>query len=549
MPVETLKQNIRFKTIPQTKEVGESLQLIRGGEIRVRIAPSPTGSFHIGNARTALFNFLFSKKYQGAFVLRIDDTDKERSKKKWEKNIIESLKFLGINWQEGPDKGGPFGPYRQSERKDIYQKYIAKLLAEKKLYHCFCSHDDLKAEKQYLIALGKPFRYSGKCRGLSEEQVRKNLSLNKPYVLRFKTPLKKIIFNDILRGKIEYQTEAFGDMVAAKSEQEPLYNLASVIDDIEMRITHIIRGEDHIPNTPKQILFLEALGKETPQYLHLPLILGPDRSKLSSRHGAQSVLDYKKQGYLAEALVNFLAMLGWNPDTDREIFSLSSLVNEFSLNKIQKSGAVFNVKKLDWLNGFYVRQKPLSKLTELCLPYLVEQGLITPLWEQKEIASLVYEQPLITVRSFEIASTKEKIGLDYLQEIVGLYQERLKKLSEIADLVDFFFKDELDFNKDLLQWKQMTDKEIKSSLDTSRKVLSKLKPSDWRKEKIENVLMLEAGKPTFAKATAGKDRGALLWPLRVALTGKKASAGPFEVAALLGKEKTLERLMQARKKL
>lgn len=539
MPVETIKkQSLKLETAPQEK-VGDNWHLQRPGETRVRIAPSPTGPLHVGHARTALFNFLFAKKYQGAFVLRIDDTDKERSQHKWEKDIIDGLKFLGIFWQEGPDKAGPLGPYRQSERGDIYQKYIEKLLQEKKLYHCFCSHDDLKAEKQYLLSLGKPFRYSGKCRNLSDKQIAEKLKAKTSYVLRLKAPpSKEIVFEDVLRGKIEHNTEAFGDIVLAKNENQPLYNLASVIDDIEMKITHVIRGEDHIPNTPKQIIILEALGKKIPQYIHLPLILGADRSKLSSRHGAKSILEYKKQGYLPETLINFLALLGWNPDTNKEVFSLSSLIQEFAIEKIQKSGAVFNVKKLDWLNGFYIRQKPLDKLTELCLPYLIESGLIAPLWEQKEIVSGGLPHPFDVVE-YQIEETKEKINFDYIKNIIALCQERLKRLAEIIELTDFFFKAELDYNKNLLQWKEMTDKEIQSSIDTSKKILSKIKIGDWTKEKIEAILMAEADKIG--------DRGALLWPLRAALTGKQASAGPFDIAALLGKEKTLKRLKQAHK--
>ncbi len=482
----------------------ENLKLIKPGEVRVRFAPSPTGPFHIGNLRTALFNHFFTKKHQGTFILRIEDTDKERSKKEWEEGIIESLRWLGIEWQEGP--------IYQSKRTEIYQKYLEKLLAQEKIYHCFCSPEELEAQRQYLMSIGKPPRYDGKCRDLPKSEVEERLKKGDPYVFRLKTPHKKVIFNDLLRGKIENDTENFGDMVVAKAIDQPLYNLACVIDDFELKITHIIRGEDHISNTPKQIVLAEALDIETPQYIHLPMILGADRSKLSKRHGATFVPDYKKQGYLPEAMVNFLALLGWNPGTEKEIFSMASLIKEFSIDHIQKSAAVFNIDKLNWINGFYIRQKSIDKLTALCAPYLLEAGLISSEW------------------------LKEKLIV--LKKIVALYQERLKKLSEIGELVEFFFKAP-DYDRGLLVWKKMTDKELENSLDKSKKVLSKIKEKEWRKEKIEKELM----------EAAGENRGELLWPLRVALSGQKASAPPFDIAALLGKEKTLDRLKLARKKI
>ena len=520
----------------------DDLKLIRPGEIRVRIAPSPTGALHIGVARTALFNYLFAKKYQGIFVLRIEDTDIERSKSEWEKEIIESLNWLGLDFQEGPEIGGDYGPYHQSKRGEIYKKYIEKLLAEKKIYYCFCSPEELEARRDYLMSIGQAPRYSGKCRNLSETEIEKNLKTGRPYVLRFKVPSKKVVFQDLLRGKIEYDTDSFGDIAIAKNLETPLYNLAAVIDDFEMKITHIIRGEDHIPNTPKQILIAEALEIEKPKYLHLPLILGPDRTKLSKRHNVKSVMEYKKEGYLPEALVNFLAFLGWNPGTEREIFSLSSLIQEFSLEGIQKSGAIFNHKKLDWLNSFYLRQKSKEKLTELCLPYLIQAGLIESYYPAEKL-------PKKEFLRFKIKETGEEISFDYLVNIVSLYQERLKKLSEIPELTDFFFKEKIDYPKELLRWTPpaprppMTDKEVKNSIDKLKKILDKIKPENWTKENIQIALLKLA-----AEAGEG-DRGRILWPLRVALTGKEASAGPFEIAEVLGKERTIKRIKEAVRKL
>jgi len=525
-----------FQSFPSLKK---ELTLMSPGEIRVRIAPSPTGPLHLGLARTALFNYLFAKKYQGRFILRIDDTDLQRSDRKWEEEIIEGLKWLGIEWQEGPDCGGNYGPYRQSERRKIYEKYIRKLLEEEKIYYCFCSPEELKAQRDYLMSIGEPPRYSGKCRNLSKQEIEENLKKGKPYVLRLKTFPQKIVFKDILRGKIEYDAENFGDIVIAKGIDQPLYNLATVIDDYEMKITHIIRGEEHIPNTPKQILIAKALGIQSPQFLHLPLILGPDKTKLSKRHGAKSVLEYKKEGYLPEALINFLALLGWNPGDKREIFSLNSLIQEFSLQRLQKSPAIFNLQKLIWINGFYIRAKSVEKLTQLCLPYLIQEGLVEPYFDQTQYPPGYGGKELI--QKFRIKETKEEITLEYIQKIVQLYQERLKVLSEIVSLTDFFFKKDIDYPEEILRWKNMTNKEVKEVLDKTKKILKKIKEDNWTRENLKEVLVQQAEKMG--------DRGKMLWPLRVALTGKKASAPPFEIAEILGKKKVLERIKKAIKKL
>jgi glutamyl-tRNA synthetase len=516
--------------------VDEDFRFIKPGEIRVRIAPSPTGMLHIGLARTALFNYLFAKNYEGSFILRIEDTDLERSDPRFEKDIIENLKWLGIEWSEGPDIGGDYQPYRQSQRLKEYTKYLEKLLAEDKAYYCFCSAQDLEAQRQYQLSIGEAPRYSGKCAGLTKKEVERYLAEGKPSVIRFRTPAKKIEFDDSIRGRLEFDTSLLGDIVIAKDLVTPLYNFAVVIDDFEMKISHIIRGEDHIPNTPKQILIQEALNLPRPEYAHLPLILGPDRTKLSKRHGAVSISNYRKAGYLPEALINFMAFLGWNPGGEREIYSLPSLVKEFSLERVQKGGAIFNIKRLDFLNGFYIRSKSPEKLTELCLPYLIEEGLITPAFKTEQYPP-AYGGMEITQR-YRISETGEEISLDFIQKIVSIYQERLKKISEISELTDFFFKGKLEYDKNLLKWGEVTNKEIIKSLDKSEKVLSKIKTGDWTKENLEGQIMPEAEKIG--------DRGKLLWPLRVALTGKEASAGPFEIAEILGKEKTIKRIKEAR---
>ncbi|MCX6790681.1 MAG: glutamate--tRNA ligase [Candidatus Gribaldobacteria bacterium] len=506
-------------------------------EVRVRMAPSPTGPFHIGSARTALFNYLFAKKFQGKFIIRIEDTDRTRSKVEWEESIQEALNWLRLDYDEGLEKGGHFGSYRQSERSEIYQKYTEKLLFSREAYYCFCTPAELEEHRNSQLAQGLAPIYSGKCRKLTKEQSAQKKEAGDQCVIRLKVTPQTVVVNDLLKGQIEYDVALFGDIVIAKSVDEPLYNLACVIDDFEMKITHVIRGEEHLTNTPKQFLIAKALGLDIPQYLHLPLILNQQRAKLSKRDPsvAAKVSDYIEQGYLPEAVVNFIAFLGWNPGDTREIFSLEELIQDFSVEKLQKSGAIFNVPKLDWFNGYYIRQMSLDKLTNLCVPYLVKAGLISPLWGKSEVIPLVYDSNF-TVLGFENNKTKEKVSFNQLAKIISLYQERLKKLAEIGELVELFFE-EVEYPKEILKWKKMEMAELPAVLDFLLKTLQEVNEKDWNKEKLESVLMPEAERLG--------DRGKLLWPLRVAVSGKMASAGPFEIAEVLGKEKTLQRIKKA----
>ena len=323
-------------------------------EIRVRIAPSPTGPLHLGTARTALFNYLFAKKNKGKFILRIEDTDIERSDEKYEKDIIENLKWLGLEWDEEI--------YRQSQRTAIYQKYIEKLLDSGQAFWCDHTKEELEKEKKEQMKKKEAPRHICNRKGKAKEGI-----------IRFHCPDKKIVFNDLIRGKLEFDGGLLGDISIAKDKNIPLYNFAAAIDDVEMKISHVIRGEDHISNTPKQILIQEALGLTPPQFAHLPLILGQDKSKLSKRHGAVSIGWYKKEGYLPEAMINFMVLLGWNPGTEKEIFSLKKLIKEFSLERVQKGGAIFNLERLNWINGQYIRQMDLDKLTKKCLVYLPQK--------------------------------------------------------------------------------------------------------------------------------------------------------------------------------
>lgn len=484
---------------------------IKSEKVRVRFAPSPTGPLHVGGARTALFNYLFAKKNKGSFILRIEDTDKERSELKWVQEIIDELKWLGIEWDEGPDIDGKFGPYKQSQRLDIYKKYLDKLFKEEKAYYCFCASEELEAKRQEQASRGAAPKYDGKCRNLAKEIIEENIRQGKKSVIRFKIREKKVKFSDLVRGLIEFDSGLLGDIVIAKDFENPLFHFTVVVDDFEMKISHVIRGEEHLSNTPRQILLQEAMEFYQPMYAHLPLMLNTDRSKLSKRQGDVALKDYHDQGYLPEALVNFMVLLGWNPGTEKEIFSLSQLVKEFSIEKVQKSGAVFNMQRLDFINGAYIGEKPIDKLTKLCLPYLPEVAQKTP---------------------------KNK-----LEKTIEAYKTRMKKISDIAELTDFLFKESLDYDKNLLKWKAMEDSGAKKSLESSYRILSSLKK--WDIKTLEENLMKEAEKFNKENGYPEKDRGYLLWPLRVALSGKQASAGPFEIAEIMGKEKTLQRIKEA----
>jgi len=483
-------------------------------EVRVRIAPSPTGKLHIGTARTALFNYLFAKQKKGTFVLRIEDTDKERSKKEFEKSIIDGLEWLKLSPKEMPGKGN-YGPYRQSERKDIYTKYLKKLLEENKAYYCFCSKEELGAEKEKQTKEGKTPHYSGKCSSLTKNEANKYLEEGRPSTIRFRNPSKTIKFTDLIRGDIEFDTSLMGDFIIAKGLSEVLYNFACVIDDYEMKISHVIRGEDHTTNTPRQILLQEALDFYHPQYGHLPLILGTDKKKMSKRLGATSVLEYELDGYLPEALVNFMAFLGWNPGTEQEIYSIDKLIKDFNIKKIQKSGAFFDIQKLESINSFYIRQKSIEELTDLCIPYLVKDNLLD----------------------------LENIDKEKVQKMVSLYQKRLKKLSEISKLISFFFQD-FEYEKELLKWKEMTNEEIKSSLNRSKETLLEIEKNKFDKKNLTEILLKEA-KDFGGEIGKEGDRGCLLWPLRVALTGKENSAGPFEIMNVIGKEEAIKKINKA----
>lgn len=436
--------------------------------------------------------------------MRIEDTDLERSDPKCEKDIIENLSWLGLNWDEGPiasiDIGaqnqnyvGDYGPYRQTERLDIYEKYIKKLLEEDRAYYCFCSKEEIEEEKEAMLSQGLPPKYSGKCRH------NRNPDFSRHSVIRFKMPETDAIFDDLIRGKVKFDTGLIGDIVIAKDLRTPLYNLAVVIDDFEMKISHVIRGEDHISNTPKQIMLQRALGFNEPVYAHLPLILSADRSKLSKRYIETSIADYRKEGYLPEAMMNFLALLGWHPEEDREIFSTKEAVKEFHIKRVQKGGAVFNLEKLDWLNSQYIMRLEAEELIGRMENFIPRE------WLKDE---------------------------EFLLKIIRIEKERVKKLTDFAKLVGFFF--ELpDYPANLLIWDKAPKEKIVENLKSILPLLDDF-------DNINNNIMA---------LTENRGRGEVLWPLRVALSGQTASPGPFEILAVLGSDESLKRIEKAIKKL
>jgi glutamyl-tRNA synthetase len=470
-------------------------------EIRVRLAPSPTGYLHMGTARTAIFNWLFARQNNGKFILRSEDTDIERSKPEYEKDIEENLRWLGIEWDEGL--------HRQSERLDIYEKYLSRLLEEEKAYHCFCSKEDLEEDRKAMLAQGLPPKYSGRCRAISKEEAERKSNAGEPSVIRFKMPETDLEFNDLIRGKVKFDTSLIGDIAIAKNLRAPLFNFAVVVDDYEMRISHVIRGEDHISNTPKQIMIQRALGFDELQYAHLPMILNPDKSKMSKRHLETSVGDYRKQGYLPEAIFNFIALIGWHPDGEKELLSKEELISEFNLKKVQKGGGVFNIAKLDWLNSQYLKRLSPEELVERLKPFIPLE------WTKDE--------------------KKRKI----IVKVAALEGERIKKLSDFKELANFFF--ELpDYEPELLIWKEGDNGKTASNLKLVKEKIEGIFKEDFEKKDIENEIF------PLAEALG---RGDILWPLRVALSGSKFSPGPTEIMEALGKEETLKRIGRAIEKL
>src|SRR5437016_4997929 len=354
-----------------------SIQMATEKRVRARFAPSPTGQLHVGNARTALFNWLFARQGGGVHVLRIEDTDLERSEARYETQLLEDLKWLGLDWEEGPDVGGPYAPYRQSDRMEIYRASADRLLQNQKAYYCFCTAEELERERHQAVAEHLPQIYSGKCRNLDAGEVQRRLAAGEQAAIRLKIPEHPIKFHDIVRGEVEFASESVSDPIIMRSNGVPVYNYVVVVDDAEMKITHVIRGDDHLSNTPKQVALYEALGLPVPEFAHLSTILGPDRERLSKRHGATSIANFRDMGILPEALMNYLALLGWAPSGGtRETFTPKELIKEFSLKRVTPSPAIFDMEKLHWLNRHYIKHSPPERIHGLAQPFFQKAGLL-----------------------------------------------------------------------------------------------------------------------------------------------------------------------------
>ena len=485
--------------------------LIRGikkmtDEIRVRIAPSPSGNLHIGTARTALFNYLFAKKEGGKFVLRIEDTDAERTKQEYIDNIFDSLKALGLNWDEGPDVGGEYGPYTQSERFDIYPKYAQILLDKGYAYECWCTNEELEQEKEEAVKNHKPYVYSRKCLNITPEQKEQYIKEGRKPSIRFKVEHKELIFNDMVKGELKFDTSLIGDFVIMKSNGTPTYNFAVVIDDMLMKISHIIRGEDHISNTPKQILIYEALGAKVPEFGHLGMILAPDRSKLSKRHGATAVSDFVKEGYLTDALINFVALLGWAPSDSVEIKTVDEIAKDFRINEISSSNSIFEYDKLNWMNGQYIKKMDISKLTDIIIPFLSDYDL-------------------------------SELSREKLEKMVEITREPLTTLKDIQKDVPYFFGEDVPLD------------EVKELLTTelSKNVLNKFmelaQKWDFNNEQ-ELHDDLQKLRDDF-KANFGYKPKETMWAIRAAVTGRTRGADMVGILTILGKDKVLRRIKNA----
>jgi glutamyl-tRNA synthetase len=486
---------------------------------RCRIAPSPTGPLHIGTARTALFNYLFARQTGGTFVLRLEDTDQARSTREYEQDILDGLHWLGIEWDEGPEAvdrpaRGPHGPYRQSERGQHYAEAIERLLSQDKAYPCFCTPEDREADR---LADAVHAGYSGRCATLTPEEREARRAEGRTSVIRFRLGEGSVEFDDLVRGHVSIDTgQLGGDLVIARSDGSPLYHFVVVVDDIAMGISHIIRGEDHLSNTPKHVLLFRALGAELPLFAHLPLILNPDRSKMSKRKSQTSVATYREQGYVAEAIVNHLALLGWSSGDDADLFSLAELEERFDLSRVQPSGAIFDADRLDWLNGQWIRRLAPAELVTRALPFL-----------QRAVAGAAAD-----------GYTVRRPTVDDLAPLLPMVVERLPRLDAIGPMLDFVFVEDLEIDPALLLPKRWDAVTTETGLASTRRIVEETGEGDFGAEVLEPALRSLC-------EDHGWKVGDLFMAIRVALTGRTATPPIFEVMSALGYETTLDRLAAA----
>jgi glutamyl-tRNA synthetase len=477
--------------------------------LRVRFAPSPTGFLHVGGARTALFNWLYARRHGGTFVLRIEDTDAERSSWEMVTGIVDGMLWLGLDWDEGPDVGGPYAPYFQSERLERHRAMADRLVQDGRAYYCYCSPEVIQAKRQAAEAAGSGWTYDRTCRSRTADEVAELEAAGAPRAVRFRVPDGQTAFDDRVRGRIVFDHAHIEDFVILRSDRQPTYHLSVVADDVEMEISHVIRGDDHISNTPKQILLYEAIGRPVPSFAHVPLILGPDKKRLSKRHGATSVTEYQRLGYLPEAMVNFLALLGWSPGDDRELLTRAELVEAFSLDGISGGSAVFNPEKLDWMNQQHVMRMPVEVLAERLEPLLRAEG--------------VWRDELSGVRR------------EWFLRLVSLYQPRMKRLVSFPEDARPLLCDADDIERDgAAVTKHLRRPELGAPLRELHRRLADLPVFDDKER-------LEATTREVADAHSVK-AAALMQAVRVAVTGRTVSPGLFDVLELLGRDRALARL-------
>lgn len=478
--------------------------------VRVRFAPSPTGALHVGGARTAVYNWAFARRHGGSFILRIDDTDPERSTPENTAQILRSLEWLGLDWDEGPDVGGAYGPYFQTQRAGNYVAALEHMKANGSAYPCFCTTEQLTAKRVSARADKADTAYDRTCRYLSTREVARRLAAGEPHVWRLAVPEGRgdIVLEDAVRGTLTFPATVMDDFVLVRSDGTPTYNFATVVDDADMQITHVIRGDDHVPNTPRQILVFEALGRPVPTFAHLSMIWGPDGKKLSKRHGATSVEAFRDEGYLPEALLNYLALLGWSLDGETTIIPRHVLTANFSLDRVSKSPAVFDFEKLEWMNGVYIRDMGADELVTRMLPWLQKEGLASP---------------------EDLAARRE-----WYLELAPLVAERAKRMTDIAPLVRFLFTEEIDIEPSAAQ-KVLTEG-ARPVLAAAADALGGLEP--WTPPAVESCLR------ALPDAVGVKPK-TVFQIVRVAVTGSRVSLPLFESIALLGRSRTLARLQAA----
>ncbi len=474
-------------------------------QIRVRFAPSPTGTLHIGGARTALFNWLLARNRQGTFVLRLEDTDLGRSTAESAQGIVEGLRWLGLDWDEGPDIGGPYSPYRQSERLPIYQQYLQQLLDQGHAYYCFCTTEELHRKRESAQNDQDTYRYDGSCRALSAQEIAQRLAEGKKPTIRFRMPPQgTTIVNDLVRGSVEFKNELFDDFIIAKSDGWPTYNFAVVIDDYTMRISHVIRAEEHLPNTPKQLLIYQALGMNPPQFAHVSMILAPDRSKLSKRHGATSVQEFRDQGYLPPALLNYLALLGWSPGDEMNLMNIEEMISRFDLDHVSKSAAIYDIEKLAWMNGHY-----LAKLNEHEILSMLEA-------EARERGWLTNDNQV------------------YLVKVIALLRSRIRIIQEFWSVAEYFFVAPQHYDEKGVG-KYFHQPTCAEKLATIKSLLD-IQP--FTAGQIEAAIRGQA-------ESMGIKAADLIHPTRLALSGRTNTPGLFEIMELLGADACAERLTRA----